>query len=115
MNIQITGRHIDVTDAIRNHVNDKFSKLERHFDHITQVHVILDIVKETHIAEAKINLAGADLFAESKMHDLYAALDTLVDKLDRQVVKHKEKIKDHHATASKFPQAAPEADEEDVE
>jgi putative sigma-54 modulation protein len=111
MNLQITGRHLEVTDAIREFINEKLVRLERHFDHITGIHVILDVVKDTHIAEAKINLSGSEVFAESKMDDLYAAIDTLLDKLDRQVLKYKEKIKNHHATASKFEQAIQQTEE----
>jgi len=104
MNLQITGRHLEVTDSIREFIHEKIARLERHFGHITDIHVILDVVKDTHIAEAKINISGSGIFAESKMSDLYAAIDTLIDKLDRQILKYKEKIKDHHATASKFNQ-----------
>ena len=111
MNLQITGRHLEVTDAIREFISEKLTRLERHFDHITDIHVILDVIKDTHIAEAKINLSGSEVFAESKMNDLYAAVDTLLDKLDRQVLKYKEKIKDHHATASKFNQPLQQAEE----
>ena len=104
MNLQITGRHLEITDAIREFINEKLTRLERHFDHITDIHVIIDVIKDTHIAEAKINLAGTEIFAASKMNDLYASIDILLDKLDRQVIKYKEKIKDHHATVSKFNQ-----------
>ena len=102
MNLQITGRHFEITDAIRAHVKEKFNRLERHFSNITQTHVILALTKDSHIAEAKLHLSGAELFAESKMENLYAAIDTLIDKLDRQIVKHKEKLQNHHAQASKF-------------
>ena len=111
MNVQITGRHLDVTDAIREFINDKLTRLERHFDHITDIHVILDVIKDTHIAEAKINLSGSEVFAESKMDDLYASIDTLMDKLDRQILKYKEKLKDHHASVSKFNQPAQQTEE----
>ncbi len=92
-NIQITGRHVEVTQAIRDYVVDKFERIERHFDHITNVHVILEVEKKDHKAEATVHAAGhADLFAQAKEKNMYAAIDLLVDKLDRQIIKHKEKI-----------------------
>lgn len=95
MQINLTGHHVDITDALREYVDTKFAKLERHFDHITNVHVILNVEKLTQKAEATVHLAGAEVFATSEHEDMYAAIDGLIDKLDRQVVKHKEKIKRH--------------------
>lgn len=95
MQINLTGHHVDITDALREYVDTKFAKLERHFDHITNVHVILNVEKLTQKAEATVHLAGAEVFATSEHQDMYAAIDGLIDKLDRQVVKHKEKIKRH--------------------
>jgi len=96
MQISVTGHHIDVTNALRNYVESKFERLERHFDHVTDVHVILGIEKIRKKAEATVQISGAKLFAEDHQEDMYAAIDGLIDKLDRQVRKHKEKIKDHH-------------------
>ena len=93
MQINLTGRHVEVTEALKDYVNSKFAKLERHFDHINNVHVILDVEKLVQKAEAKLNVNGGELFAESSHQDMYAAIDGLIDKLDRQVIKHKEKIK----------------------
>ncbi|MCC5880473.1 MAG: ribosome hibernation promoting factor [Idiomarina sp.] len=95
MQINLTGHHVDITDALREYVDTKFAKLERHFDHITNVHVILNVEKLTQKAEATVHLSGAEVFATSEHQDMYAAIDGLIDKLDRQVVKHKEKIKRH--------------------
>mgnify|MGYP000503002777 CR=1 FL=1 len=97
MQINITGHHIDVTDALRSKVTEKLAKLERHFDHVTDVHVILSVEKLRHKAEATVLVAGNQIHAESVAEDMYAAIDGLVDRLDRQVRKHKEKITDHHA------------------
>jgi len=102
MQIQLTGRHVEITDPIREYVNKKFEKLERHFDHITQVHAILDVQKERHIAEGKLNVTGGEIFAESHEENLYAAIDTLIDKLDRQLIKHKNKVQNHHAERPKY-------------
>lgn len=96
MQLQITGRHVEVTDAIREFVENKFKKLERHFDHITGAHVILSVNNHEQEAEATLNIAGNDVFAKSTEENMYAAIDTLIDKLDRQLIKHKEKIKNHH-------------------
>ena len=80
---------------MRNYVDTKFSKLERHFDHISNVHVILNVEKLSQKAEATVHLSGAEVFASSENQDMYAAIDSMVDKLDRQVLKHKEKLKKH--------------------
>lgn len=95
MQISLTGHHVDITDALRNYVDTKFERLERHFDRVTNVHVILTVEKQRHKAEATMHLNGADLFADAEKEDMYAAIDGLVDKLDRQVKKHKEKLIDH--------------------
>ena len=98
MQIQITGRHVDITKAIDEFVRSKFEKLERHFDHITQVHVIISVEKTRHIAEAEIHVTGGNLFAQSESENMYAAIDLLIDKLDRQIVKHKEKLRHRNNT-----------------
>lgn len=95
MQLNLTGRHVDVTDSLKDYVNTKFAKLERHFDHINNVHVILDIEKLSQKAEATMHVNGGELFATSSHEDMYAAIDGLVDKLDRQVIKHKEKLARH--------------------
>jgi len=95
MQINLTGRHLDITDAMRNYVVDKFERLERHFDHVTNVHVILSVEKLSQKAEASFHISGHDVYADSEHEDMYAAIDTLVDKLDRQVLKYKEKMKNH--------------------
>ena len=97
MQLSVTGHHIDVTPALRNYVGTKLRKLERHFDHMTDIHCILTVEKLIHKAEATVHLNGGTIHADSTEADMYAAIDTLVDKLDRQVKKHKEKITDHHA------------------
>lgn len=93
MQINLTGHHVDITEPLRDYVNQKFDRLERHFDNMTNAHVVLTIEKLQQIAEAKINLSGGEIFATAQYEDMYAAIDALVDKLDRQVIKHKEKLK----------------------
>ncbi|MCE2572106.1 ribosome hibernation-promoting factor, HPF/YfiA family [Motilimonas eburnea] len=93
MQITLSGHHIEITDSMRNYVETKFSKLERHSDNINSIQVILNVEKLNQIAEAKINLTGGEVFANAQDADMYAAIDALVDKLDRQVIKQKEKLK----------------------
>lgn len=96
MQINLTGHHLELTDPLRTYVEEKFQRLERHFDNVTDVHVVLSVEKLRQKAEASLLLGGNQLHAEAVTEDMYAAIDGLVDKLDRQVVKHKEKVKDHH-------------------
>jgi putative sigma-54 modulation protein len=97
MQLTITGHHIDVTPALKKKVESKLSKLERHFDHLTDIHCILTVEKLRHKAEATVHLSGGTIHADAIEEDMYAAVDALVDKLSRQVIKHKEKLTDHHA------------------
>lgn len=95
MNLNITGHHVEVTPAIREYVSGKLDRVVRHFDHVTATHVILSVQKLRQKAEVTVHVRGRDIFVESEHDDLYAAIDTMIDKLDRQVVKHKEKSADH--------------------
>lgn len=91
MQLNISGHHVEMTDALKDYVEDKLSKLTRHFDNITSGQVTLTVEKERQKAEAIIHLSGQDIHASSEHDDMYAAIDLLSDKLDRQVVKYKEK------------------------
>ena len=95
MQINLTGHHVEITDALRQYVQSKIERLERHFDSVTNVHVVLSVEKLQQKAEATMHVSGADVFADAVHEDMYAAIDALADKLDRQVKKHKEKLKDH--------------------
>ncbi|KOR27922.1 hypothetical protein TI03_05870 [Achromatium sp. WMS1] len=87
MQISVTGHHIEITDALKEYVETKFQRLERHFDQLIHVHVVLSVEKlRRHKAEANINLNGAAVFADVTHEDMYAAIDGLTDKLDRQVI-----------------------------
>ncbi|MBT8135799.1 MAG: ribosome-associated translation inhibitor RaiA [Gammaproteobacteria bacterium] len=97
MHPTITGHHVDVTPALRDRVATKMERLKRHFDHVNDIHVTLSVEKQRHQAEATVNVSGAKLHASSVESDMYAAIDSLTDKLDRQIRKHKEKMTDHHA------------------
>lgn len=101
MQVNLTGHHVEITDALRAYVDEKIARLERHFDHVTNVHVILSVEKLVRKAEATVHAAGADVFADATHADMYAAIDALVDKLDRQVIRHKEKIKSHRGNGNR--------------
>ena len=91
MQVNISGHHIEVSEALQNYVNLKLEKLTRHFDQIGNVQITLSVEKERHKAEASMNVKGAQLHADAELDDLYAAIDLMSDKLDRQLLKHKEK------------------------
>ncbi|MDA8261003.1 MAG: ribosome-associated translation inhibitor RaiA [Betaproteobacteria bacterium] len=95
MNLNITGHHIEVTPAIREYVTGKLDRVLRHFDQVTSSHVILSVEKLQQKAEVTLHVKGKDIFADAIDNDLYAAIDLVADKLDRQVVKHKEKVSNH--------------------
>ncbi len=97
MQLTVTGHHIDVTEALRNYVDKRLARLERHFDHMTDIHCVLTVEKLRHKAEATVHVGGGTIHADSIEENMYAAIDMLVDKLDRQVKKFKEKLTDHHA------------------
>jgi len=97
MQLNLSGHHVEITDALRQYVEEKLERIQRHFDHITDTQCILSVEKHEHKAEATVHVSGNTLFAEAIDENMYAAIDALVDKLDRQVRKHKEKITDHHA------------------
>jgi putative sigma-54 modulation protein len=96
MNLQISGHHLEVTPAIRDYVTGKLDRVTRHFDNVIDVNVILSVEKLKQKAEVTVHLPGKDIFVEEVDEDLYAAVDSLVDKLDRQVQKYKQKLQDHH-------------------
>jgi putative sigma-54 modulation protein len=95
MQVSITGHHVEVTEALKAYVDEKISKIKRHFDNVVDVHVILNVEKLEQKAEAAVQISGAKLYAEDVQEDMYAAIDSMVDKLDRQIVKHKEKNQNH--------------------
>lgn len=102
MQIILTGHHVEITNPLREYVNSKMERLERHFDNVTDMHVVLSVEKLRHKAEATMRIRGSNLFADATEEDMYAAIDALVDKLDRQVKKYKEKRTDHHRNDGSF-------------
>ena len=97
MQLNVSGHHVEVTEAMRGYVESKIERLERHFDMVSDVHCILTVEKLRHKAEAKVKVNGGAIYADKTEEDMYAAIDGLVDKLDRRVKKHKEKLVNHHA------------------
>lgn len=107
MNLTVAGHHVDVTESMRNYVLEKMDRLERHSDNVTSINVILSVEKANknarQKAEATIHVRGATLHADTADSNMYAAIDLLTDKLDRQVLRHKEKRKDHHRGEKMMP------------
>jgi putative sigma-54 modulation protein len=95
MNLNLSGHHIGVTPAMRDYVSQKLGRIKRHFNHAINVNVILSVEKLQHKVEANVHVSGKDICLESHGRDMYAAIDDLVDRLDRQIIKHKEKHADH--------------------
>ena len=100
MQVSLSGHHVDITDSMRNYVNEKIAKLDRHFDKALDIHIVLTVEKLRHKAEATLHVSGGNLYADDVQEDMYAAIDGLVDKLDRQGKKHKEKLKSHRVKGS---------------
>jgi putative sigma-54 modulation protein len=97
MNLNISGHHLDLTPALKSYVSEKLKRVERHFDHLIDATVILSVDKLQHKAEATLHARGANLHAQAVDGDMYAAIDNLMDKLDQQTRRFKEKTRDHHA------------------
>ena len=101
MNLNVSGHQLEVTPAIREYITGKIARVERHFDHVVEAHVIISTTKVGQKAEVTLHVRGKDFFCESQERDLYAAIDLLIDKLDRQVLRHKEKRADKPRDALK--------------
>ncbi len=101
MNVQVSGHHIEVTQAIRDYVVSKLGRIKRHFDQVIDVNVTLSVQKTRQKAEISVHLPGKDVHVESDDEDLYAAIDLMMDKLDRQIIKHKDKAFAHPRDAVK--------------
>lgn len=111
MQIDLSGHHVDITDSMRSYVNEKIGRLEKHFDRVTDVHVVLSVEKQIQKAEGTILVKGNKIFAQADNEDMYAAIDSLADKLDRQIIKHKEKIQSHRGKGHNNHQPLPGQEE----
>ena len=98
MQVIVTGHHVEVTPALRAYVTEKLQRISRHFDHVLTINVILSVEKHLKGAEATVHAAGKSLFANSSGNDMYAAIDDLADKLDRQVRRYKDRLRDHQVS-----------------
>ena len=98
MNLYLSAHHLEITPAIRDYVTGKLGRITRHFDHVIDVNVKLSVDRLDQKVEANVHLSGKDIFAESHDPDMYAAIDTLIDKLDRQIIKPKEKHNGHRSS-----------------
>lgn len=101
MQINITGHHIEVTPALKAYVNEKLQRISRHFDHVISIDVILKLDNHQKQAEGTVYAAGKTLFAQDSNNDMYAAIDGLADKLDKQVRRYKDRLRGHHASSAK--------------
>lgn len=96
MNLQLTGHHLEVTPALREYIEGKLSRVSNHFDHVIDLKVTLSVEKLVQKVEATLHVPGNDLHVACSDENMYSAIDMLTDKLDRQVLKHKEKQGNHH-------------------
>ena len=106
MNLTISGHHVEVTPALRAYVTNKLDRITRHFDQVVDVNVVLTVEKlsekdRRQKAEATLHVKGKDIFVENASDDMYASIDQLIDRLDRQVCRYKEKLQNHHHIAAK--------------
>lgn len=101
MNLTISGHHIEITPSLRDYVESKLVRIRRHFDHVIDIHVILTGDRVAQTAELTCHVAGKDIFVKSEDPDLYVAIDALADKLDRQIIKHKDRLQAHPHDALK--------------
>ncbi len=101
MNLHLTGHHVDITQAIHDYVVSKLERVNRHFDHVIEVNVVMTVEKLDQKIEANVHLSGKDIHVQANDGDMYAAIDCLIDKLDRQILKHKERFAPRHAPGIK--------------
>lgn len=114
MNLHITGHHVQVTPAIRDYVSSKMDRVTKHFDHVIDVNVIMSVAKLRQKVEATVHVRGRDIFCESTEEDMYAAIDALIDKLDRTIIKYKEKNLGHRHSDAPLKQRVVTDDGPDV-
>lgn len=106
MNLTISGHHLDVSPSLREYVLTKLDRVTRHFDQVVDINVLLSVEKlkekeRRQKAEVTLHVKGKDIFIEQSSEDMYAAIDQLMDKLDRQVCRHKDKVQNHHHVSQK--------------
>ena len=102
MNLNIIGRHFEITKALNEHIENKFIRIKNHFDHVIDAKFILSVEKFNNIVDATIHLPHQDINAKSVDEDMYKSIDLVINKIDRQVIKYKEKFRDHHKSDGSF-------------
>jgi putative sigma-54 modulation protein len=110
MNLNLSGHHVTITPGIRGHVNSKLERITRHFDHVINVSVILSVEKLRQKAEATVHVRGKEIYVENEDEDLYVAIDHMAEKLDRSILKYKDKLREHPHDALKHHSDAAEPD-----
>jgi putative sigma-54 modulation protein len=105
MQLTLTGHHVDITPALRGYVEKKMERITRHFEQVLDLHCVLTVEKLRHKAEATMHVSGHAIHADATESNMYAAIDLMTDKLDRSLMKHKEKRRDHHAAESRHHSA----------
>jgi len=96
MQITVSGHQMEITEPLRNYASEKIGRIQKHFDHVINTNIVLHVQKNRHKAEATVHARGTTLHADAEGANMYAAIDSLADKLDRQMLKHKEKATNHH-------------------
>src|SRR5215216_4559883 len=111
MKFEYTGRHVDVTPALRRHVEEHFSKLESIFNDTTaRAHVIIEVEKNRHMGEILLHWRGETLTARDVNADMYQALTRAITKIEKQAVKLKKKLIDRKQNATRAAVIAPPPD-----
>lgn len=95
MNLNLSGHHVTITEAMRVHVNAKLARITRHFDHVIDINVILSVEKLRQKAEVRVHVRGKEIFVENEHQDMYVAIDNMAEKLDRSILKYKDKLRAH--------------------
>ena len=108
MNLNLTGHQLPITPAIRDYVYSKLQRITHHFDNVIDVNVVMSVEKLQQKVEATVHVRGREIFCEASATDMYAAIDGLIDKLDRKILKHKEKLVDHHKSDGALKRQATE-------
>ncbi len=111
MNLNLSGHHVSITPAIRGHVLSKLERIRRHFEHVIDVKVILSVEKLRQKAEATVHVSGKDIFVENEDENLYVAIDLMAAKLDRSILKYKDKVRAHPHETLRRQQEATEPEE----
>ena len=98
MQVNITFRHLEPTEALKSHVKDKVQHIQRYIDRPTEAHAVLHVENLHHHAEITMKAGPFSIRGRGKSDDMYASIDSAAEKIERQLKKHKERVRDHKAT-----------------